>query len=149
MRQNILLRRRVIPQRVNLPNGTTLLSRHERVSRRNLPANMTINRTRTIRPRNRQVRKKRVTFANKAAQDRARRTVEKYRNHRRRKAQTGGNLLGNIAENIARLGANFDAKKLFTWGLSLSSKAITSEIGKKPDWWGHKTFSWALQTWNI
>ena len=75
---------------------------------------MTINRTRTIRPRNRQVRKKRVTFANKAAQDRARRTVEKYRNQRRRKAQTGGNLLGNIAENIARLGANFDSKKLFT-----------------------------------
>ena len=36
MRQNVLLRRRVTPQRVRLPNGTSFLARHERVSRKNL-----------------------------------------------------------------------------------------------------------------
>ena len=51
MRQNILLRRHLTPQRVRLPNRTSLISRYERVSRQNLPSNVTIRRSRAIGPR--------------------------------------------------------------------------------------------------
>ena len=39
-----LLRRKVKPQRVTLPNGQSFLARYERVSRKNLPSNGTIRR---------------------------------------------------------------------------------------------------------
>ena len=57
MRQNILLRRRGTPQRIRLPNEKSFLERYERVSRRNLPSNITIRQTRTIGPRKRWVRR--------------------------------------------------------------------------------------------
>ena len=41
-----------MPQRVRLPNEQSFLARYERVSRRNLPRNVTITRTRQIGPRN-------------------------------------------------------------------------------------------------
>ena len=93
MRQNVLLRRCVTPQRVRLPNGTLFLARYERVSRKNLPSNVTIRRTRTIGPRNRQIRKKKVSFEPSTTQRVAKRIVTKYRNQRGRKAQTGGAYL--------------------------------------------------------
>ena len=76
-KRKIVLRRRVTPQRVRLPNAQPLLARYERVSRRNLPQNVTVRRTRQIRPGNR----------------------------RRRKKQTGGNILGTIAKLGTKLGA--------------------------------------------
>ena len=93
MRQNVLLRQRVTPQRVQLPNGTWFLVRYETVSRKNLPSNVTIRRTRTIGPRNRnrQIRKKKVRFPPSTTQRVAKRIVRKYKNQgKRRKAQTGG-----------------------------------------------------------
>ena len=57
MRQNILLRRRTTPERIHLPNGQSFLARYERISRQNLPRNVTIKWTRRIGPRNRFTRK--------------------------------------------------------------------------------------------
>ena len=64
----ILLRRHVTPQRVALLNGRSLVARYERVSRKNLPRNVTIKRAQQIGPRR----------------------------QRKRKTQKAGSLLGNI-----------------------------------------------------
>ena len=52
MRPNILLKKRVIPQNVDLPNKTLFVLGYERISRQNLPAKVTVARPRTIRLRN-------------------------------------------------------------------------------------------------
>lgn len=44
VRGKILLRRRANPQKVTLPDGRTLYTRYQRVSSKNLPTNVTINR---------------------------------------------------------------------------------------------------------
>ena len=85
MRQNVSLRCRLTPQRVPLPNGRTFRASYERVSPKNLPGKVTIRRTRTIGPRNRVVRKKKVRFAPSATQKVARRIVNKYKKQRRKK----------------------------------------------------------------
>ena len=109
MKENILLRRRTIPQSVHLPNEASFLARYERVSRRNLPSNVRIRRTSTIGPKNRRTKKKRATFADTATEKTARRIIKKYRNQQRKKAKKGGTLLGNIA----KWGVNMGAKILF------------------------------------
>ena len=84
------------------PHGTLFLLWCKRVSRRNLPSNITITRTRTIEPRNRRTinTTKQVRFVlDTPAQKTARRIVKKYRNQRRKKSQTGGRSIGNIAGN--------------------------------------------------
>ena len=58
MRQKILLGRRAVPKRVRLPNSTSFVARYERISRKSLPGNIRITKTRTIGPRNK--RKTRV-----------------------------------------------------------------------------------------
>ena len=74
MRQKIVLGRRAIPLRVNLPDGTSFVSRYERISRKNLPKNISVSRTRTIGPRNKQKTKKvRFAMANTPTQDGTRR----------------------------------------------------------------------------
>ena len=87
----------------------SFLARYERVSRRNLPSNVRIRRTRTIGPKNRRTKKKRATFADTATEKTARRIIKKYRNQQRKKAKKGGTLLGNIA----KWGVNMGAKILF------------------------------------
>lgn len=62
MKQNVLVKRSVMPQRVCLLNDTSFIVKYERVSRKNLPSNMTIRQTKTIGPRNRRTRKKKVRF---------------------------------------------------------------------------------------
>ena len=37
---------------VNLPNGTSFVSKYERISRKQLPGNICVSRTRTVGPRN-------------------------------------------------------------------------------------------------
>ena len=73
MRQKIVLGRRAIPLRVNLPDGTSFVSRYERISRKNLPKN-SVPRTRTIGPRNKQKTEKvRFAMANTPTQEETRR----------------------------------------------------------------------------
>ena len=99
----------------NLPNGTSFVSKYERISRKQLPGNICVSRTRTMGPRNKRKTKKKVRFAlaNTPTQDRARRIKKIYR--KLRWVQTGKGL----ADNLANL------------GISLGSKAINSVIGKK------------------
>ena len=78
--KNIVLGRRAVPLRVNLPKGTSFVARYKRISRKNLPENISMSRTRTIGPRNKEKKnKKKVRFAleNTPTQDRATRIKEK------------------------------------------------------------------------
>ena len=82
MRQKIVLGCRAVPKRVKLPDGTSSVARYERISRKNLPGNITVTKTRTVGPRNRlktRTKKKRVRFnlANTPTQDRAKRIKKK------------------------------------------------------------------------
>ena len=77
MRQNVLLRRRRTTWQVTFPDRTSFLARYERLSRQNLPSNMTITRTISMEPRS---------------------------SKRREKAETGESLIGNIARGMANLG---------------------------------------------
>ena len=98
MRQKIVLRRRIVPLKVTLPKGTSFAARYKRISKRNLPDNIRVTRTRTIGLRKRRTRKKKVRFAlvNTPTQDRAKRIKKKY--SRLRHAQTGCGLIGNLAK---------------------------------------------------
>ena len=82
MRENLLLIRGTTPQRVHLRNGASFLARCKRISRWNLPSNVTIRQTRTIGVRNRRTKKKRVTFADTATQKIAKRIVKKKENNK-------------------------------------------------------------------
>ena len=53
MRENIVLGQRAVPIAVNLPNGTSFVSRYKRISRKQLPGNIRVPRTRTVGPRKR------------------------------------------------------------------------------------------------
>ena len=61
MRQKIVLRRRAVPLNITLPNGTSFVARYERIGRKNLPGNIGVTRTRTIGPRKRCTRKKKMS----------------------------------------------------------------------------------------
>ena len=77
---------------------------------------MTIRRTRTIGLRNRQIRQKKVSFVPSTTQRVAKRIIRKYKNQgKRRKTQTGGSILGNLAK----------------LGIKMGSKSINSGLGKK------------------
>ena len=51
MRDKILLHQRPVPVAVNLYNGTSFASRYKRISRKQLPGNIRVARTRTIGPK--------------------------------------------------------------------------------------------------
>ena len=63
MREKIVLHRRLVPVALNLPNGTSFVSRYERISRKQLPGNIRVSRTATAGPRNKRKTKKKVRFA--------------------------------------------------------------------------------------
>ena len=50
-RDNILLRRRAAPKKVTLADSKIFYGRYERISRRQLPRNITVKRKRAIGPR--------------------------------------------------------------------------------------------------
>ena len=57
VRDKILLRQKVTPKRATLPDGRSFVGRYERVTRKNLPRNITINKTQTIGQRQQRKRK--------------------------------------------------------------------------------------------
>ena len=117
MRQKNVLRRRAVPLNVTLQNGTSFAARYETISKKNLPDNIRVTRTRTVGLQKRHTRKKKVkvkfALANTPTQDRAKRIQKKY--SRLRRAQTGRGLVGNLAK----------------LGLNICSKAINSVFGEK------------------
>ena len=50
-KNKILLRQKLTPQRVTLPDGRSFLARYENVRRNHLPSNVTIRRSRTMGPK--------------------------------------------------------------------------------------------------
>ena len=100
MRQNILLRRRTTSQRIRLPNGQSFLARYDRVSRRNLPRNVTIKRTRWIGPRSRCTKK----------------------------AQQGGSILRELAKWGVKLGVKTLFKKGVSTGSKALSSEIRKNL---------------------
>ena len=105
MREKIVLRRRSVPVAVNLPNSTSFVSRYERISRKQLPGNISVSRTRTVR----------FALANTPTQDRAKEIIYIYIYINLRRTQTGK----GPADNSANL------------GITVGSKAVNSVIGKK------------------
>ena len=63
VKQTVILRKRAGPKIVNLPNGRSFTSKWERISRKQLPINIKVNRQRTIGPR----RNNRMIYLNQAA----------------------------------------------------------------------------------
>ena len=51
MKQTVILTKRVIPKLIDLPNGRSFTSRWERISRKQLPTNIKVQKNRTIGPR--------------------------------------------------------------------------------------------------
>ena len=100
MRQTILLRRRTTPQRVHLPNGQLFLAMYKRVSRQNLPRNITIKQTTQIRPRNR----------------------------RMKETQKGGSILGELAKWVVKLGAKTLFKRGISAGTKALSSEIGKKL---------------------
>ena len=108
-RDKVLLRRKVIPQRVTLTDVWSFLAKYERVSRRNLPSHVTVRRNRTIWPGR----------------------------QRKRKTQLGAGLLGsvfNLGKNLLTSGTL--AKGLHLGSKALNSKIgknlIDEEIKHAP-----------------
>ena len=48
MREKIVLGRRAVPKRVRLSDGTSFVTRYERISRSSLPGNIRVTRARTV-----------------------------------------------------------------------------------------------------
>ena len=125
MREKIVLRRRTTPKFVTLPDGTTFTARYQRISRKQLPRNIPVKKTRKIGARNRnkskmgpgptksaRVNKKvRLTPSTSLCERLAR--TKRYKASK--KEQTGKGL----ASDLAKIGIN------------LGSQAINSNIGKK------------------
>ena len=104
MRNKIVLARRAVPKRVTQPNGTIFVSRYKKISRKNLPGNIPVSRTRTIGPRNKwrakpKQKKVRSALANTPTQDRAGRIIKKYR-----KSCGIGQIGSGLVSSLANLG---------------------------------------------
>ena len=100
VRDKILLRRKLMPKRVTLPNGRSFVARYERVSRKKLPRNVTINKAWTIGPRQ----------------------------QRKRKTQQGTGILGSVFNLEKNLWTSGTLKKGFHLGSKAISSGIGKKI---------------------
>ena len=106
VKRHIILRKRATPKTVNLPNGRSFVSKWERISRKQLPINIRVNRVRTIGRNNHWI------YFNLAREG-----FRKIKQKRKAAArQQSGKGLGS------------DFAKM---GLNLGSKVLGSDIGKK------------------
>ena len=103
MGDKIILRHRPTPKVVNLPNGTSFVSKCKRISRKQLPRNIRNTRTKKIEPR----RDNRRILVNLAA--------PALRKIKRRRRQAGR----GIGKNLAKL------------GIEMGSKALNSSFGRR------------------
>ena len=102
-KKNIILRKRRAPVQINLPNGRSFTSRWKRISRKQLPINIKVARSRAIGPR-----------------------------RQRKNKQMGRKIRNAAADNNVdfQVGSGMGSTLLKT-GVSLGSQAINSTIGKK------------------
>ena len=118
VKKHIILRKTANPKVVNLPDGRSFTSRWERISRKQLPINVKVERTRTIGPK----KNNRMIYLNLAA--------PALRRIKKRRRQAIYDRLGPVYDRVQQggrgLGSNL-AKAEF----ELGSKTLGSEFGKK------------------
>ena len=135
VKQTIILRKRANPKVVNLPNSRSFTSKWERISTKQPPINIRVNRRQTIGPR----RNNRMIYLNQ--------TAPEFREIKRKRKQNIINRLGPVDDRVQRnqqnvfdrLGPVYDrvqggrrlALNLPKAGLEFRSKAISSDFGKE------------------
>ena len=67
-----------MPVAVDLPNGTSLVSRYKRKSRKQLPGNILVSRTRTVGPRSKRKTKRKLIHRHKTGQEEQKIYIENY-----------------------------------------------------------------------
>ena len=119
VQKHIILRKRANPKQINLPNGRSLVSKWERISRKQLPINIKVTRNRTIGHR----RNNWQIYFNLA-----RPALKKIRKNRREAIM---NRLGPVYNRVNNQTGSGLGSNLVKAGFYLGSKAISSEFGKK------------------
>ena len=118
MKQTVILRKRNAPKVINLPNGRSFTSKWERISRKQLPINIKVQRQRKIGPR----KNNRMIYLNLAAPG--------FRKRKRKRKQNILNRLRPVYDRVNQSGKGL-GPNLIKAGLDPGSKAIGSEFGKK------------------
>ena len=103
-KKHVILGKRRAPVQISLPNGRSFTSRWERISRKQLPINIKVAKSRTIGPR----RKRNVKASGN-------RKLPAWMIRKHKRIQSGSGLGGDLIKT----------------GISLGSKALGSDIGKK------------------
>ena len=103
-KKHMILGKRRPPVQITLPNGRSFTSRWERISRKQLPINIKVAKSRTIGPR----RKRNVKASGN-------RKLPAWMIRKHKRIQSGSGLGGDLIKT----------------GISLGSKALGSDIGKK------------------
>ena len=111
VKQTVILRKRANPKVVNLPNGRSFTSRWERISRKQLPINITVKRWRAVGPR----RNKWMIYLNQAA--------PALRKIRKRKRNEAINRLMLIYDRVNQIGSGLGSNLLKS-GMELRSKKL-------------------------
>ena len=101
-KKNIILRKQRAPVQINLPNGRSFTSRWKRISRKKLPINIKVARSRAIGPR-----------------------------RQRKNKQMGRKIRNAAADNNVDFQVGSRMSTLLKTGVILGSQAINSTIGKK------------------
>ena len=118
VKQTVILRKRAAPKIVNLPNSRSFMSKWERISRKQLPINIKVNRQRTIGPR----RNNRMIYLNQAAP-----TLKRIKKRRKKEII---NRLEPVYDRVNQSGQGLGSSLVKT-GFDLGSRALRSEFGKK------------------
>ena len=118
MKQTVILRKRNAPKVINLPNGRSFTSKWERISRKQLPINIKVQRQRKIGPR----KNNRMIYLNLAAPG--------FRKRKRKRKQNILNRLGPVYDRVNQSGKGLGSN-LIKAGFDLGSKTIGSIFGKK------------------
>ena len=129
MKQTVILRKRNAPKVINLPNGRSFTPKWERISRKQLPINIKVQRQRKIGPR----KNNRMIYLNLAAPGFRKRKRKRKQNILNRlipvydRANQSGRGLGS---NLIKAGFDLGSKQL---GLNLEKKIINKGIDNIPN----------------
>ena len=118
MKQTVILRKRNAPKVMNLPNGKSFTSKWERISRKQLPINIKVQRQRKIGPR----KNNRMIYLNLAAPG--------FRKRKRKRKQNILNRLGPVYDRPNQSGKGLGSN-LVKAGFDLGSKQLGLNLEKK------------------
>ena len=118
MKQTVILRKRNVSKVLNLPNGKSFKSKWERISRKQLPINIKVQRQKKIGLR----KNNRMIYLNLAAPG--------FRKRKRKRKEKILNRLGPVYDRVNQSGKGLGSNPIKV-GFDLGSKALSSKIGKK------------------